>query len=306
MNTDRHITEILRLAAAQLEAGGVYCGHGTDNVTDEAFWLLCHALELSVHDALPDVYLDAGQQQQVNELVAQRIDSRRPAAYLTGSTWFAGLPFLVSSDVLVPRSPLAELIQNKFAPWLNAAAIGSVLDLGTGSGCIAIACANFLPGCNVTGSDVSLDALALAARNADQLGLGERCRWLESDVYAGLQQECFDLIISNPPYVPDARRETLAPEYLAEPDLGLYSGADGLDHAARILMGASRHLQPGGHLLLEIGESAAELQNQLPMIPFIWPDFERGGEGVLIADRGLLEAHEHDITRWCQHRKDNG
>jgi len=289
-----------------MDAAQLYYGHGTDNSTDEAVWLICHALGLSVHQALPDMDLNDNQQQQIAKLVADRIDSRKPAAYLTGSTWFAGLCFQVSDDVLVPRSPLAELIQGQFSPWLDSQAMTNVLDLGTGSGCIAIACAHYLPNCQVTGSDISQVALQLAEQNARQLNVGHRCRWFKSDVFDQLQGQCFDLIISNPPYVPDSRQQTLAQEYLQEPALGLYSGADGLNHAARILHKAAAHLQSGGYLILELGESAITLQQQLPMLAFIWPEFEYGGEGVLIADKALLQAHERDITDWYQNRMTNG
>ncbi len=306
MNTDHHITEVLRQAGSRLDTAGVCFGHGTDNAVDEAFWLICHALDLPVHEPLPDIVLDTTQQQRVFDLIEQRINSRKPAAYLTGSTWFAGLSFNVTTDVLVPRSPLAELIENQFQPWLDADRVNSLLDIGTGSGCIAIACAYYMPECQVTGSDVSPQALQLASENACRHQLAGRCKWVESDLFAGLQGQSFDLIISNPPYVPDARRQTLANEYLAEPDLGLYSGTDGLDHAAGILLQASSHLLPDGLLILEIGESAERLQTQLPMIAFIWPEFEHGGDGVLIADRQLLQSHQHDITQWYQHRMTNG
>lgn len=298
--------DVFNDAARKLDAAGLHYGHGTDNARDEAAWLICHVLGLSVHEPLPDIQISAPQSTVINALVKQRIRTRQPAAYLTGSAYFAGLAFKITSSVLVPRSPLAEIIGNEFAPWLRAEDIHQILDLGTGSGCIGIACAYYLPHVKVTGSDISDAALQLAAHNAAANGVAERCRWIESDVFQGLSGQQFDLIISNPPYVPDARRQELAGEYQAEPELGLYSGADGLQHAARILVDAVEHLTPNGHLILEIGESASALQQQLPELPFIWPEFEYGGEGVLIADRGLLQSHEHVITRWYQARTGQG
>lgn len=302
MSSDRPIIEVIQDATQRLNAAELYFGHGTDNATDEACWLICHALEWPVHEPLPERLLTADEQQKISQLIDQRIESRQPAAYLTGSTWFAGLPFQVNDQVLVPRSPLAELIVNQFEPWFAPEQLHKVLDLGTGSGCIAIACAHYLPHCQVRGSDISEDALNLAKINASANQVDGRCDWIKSDVFNAMADQHFDLIISNPPYVPDRRQQELADEYQAEPKLGLYSGADGLYHAAEILIAASGHLQPEGHLVLEIGESAETLQAQLPMIAFIWPEFEYGGEGVLIASRGLLMAHERDITDWYQAR----
>ncbi len=298
----RPIIEVLQAAAQRLESAGLFFGHGTDNAHDEAAWLICHALQLPVDKALPDRLLNAREQRQIASLIEQRIELRQPAAYLTGSTWFAGLQFQVSSDVLVPRSPLAELLVNQFQPWIDASGIQTVLDLGTGSGCIAIACAHYLPGTQVTGSDISLPALQLARLNAEANQLAQRCEWVYSDVFQNLSTQRFDLIISNPPYVPELRQQQLPDEYQAEPALGLYSGGDGLEHAARILLGAARQLTSEGHLILELGESADSLQQQLPMIPFIWSEFEYGGEGVLIASRALLQTHERAITHWYQSR----
>ncbi len=294
--------EFIQDAAQRLEDAGLYFGHGTDNAFDEACWLACHALQWSVHQPLPNRMLSVDEQQQIKQLIDQRINTRQPAAYLTGSTWFAGLPFQVNQQVLVPRSPVAELLINQFAPWFAAETLQNILDLGTGSGCIAIACAHYLPHCQVTGSDISQDALNLAEKNADINAVSHRCQWVKSDLFTGLLGQRYDLIISNPPYVPVERQQMLADEYQAEPKLGLYSGADGLQHAAEILMAASSHLQPGGHLILEIGESAQTLQAQLPMVPFIWPEFEYGGEGVLIASQTLLIDYERDITHWYQSR----
>lgn len=302
LSKDHSIIVVLNAAASRLESAGVYFGHGTDNAFSEAFWLICHALGLSVHEPLPEIQLSTRQQEHIYALVERRIDSRQPAAYLTGSTWFAGLPILVTSDVLVPRSPIAELIINQFEPWLDINKVKRVLDLGTGSGCIALACAWHFSGVEVTGVDVSEQALKLALNNSIELKLDKCCHWLHSDIYSGLSGQRFDLIISNPPYVPVARQSELPSEYHAEPGLGLYSGEDGLDHAARILFDAHHHLEIGGLLVLEVGESAESLQAQLPMVPFVWLDFEQGGEGVLLAEQVLLQHHQHDINDWYQSR----
>lgn len=296
------MVEFIQDAAQRLDDAGLYFGHGTDNAFDEACWLACYALQWPVHKPLPNRMLDVDEQQQIRQLIDQRINTRQPAAYLTGSTWFAGLPFQVNQQVLVPRSPVAELLINQFVPWFAADTLQNILDLGTGSGCIAIACAHYLPDSQVTGSDISQDALSLAKVNADMNDVSHRCQWIQSDIFAGLSGRRYDLIISNPPYVPLERQQVLADEYQAEPKLGLYSGTDGLYHAAEILIAASNYLQSGGHLIMEIGESAQTLQAQLPMVPFIWPEFEYGGEGVLIASQALLVDYRRDITRWYQSR----
>lgn len=294
--------ELLEAVADRLDAAGLYYGHGTDNAQDEAFWLMAYALKHSVHQPLPQRPLTHSEHAAVEALLVERIQSRKPMAYLTGSAWFAGLEFQVTEHVLVPRSPMAELIVNRFSPWLDSKKVTSVLDLGAGSGCIGIAAAIYLPDVALTGVDISGHALAVAEGNARRHALGARSRWLKSDMFEALAGERFDLILSNPPYVPDARRNELPDEYQAEPLVGLYSGLDGLDHAAYLLSGAADHLNAGGCLILEVGESAPTLMEQLPGIPFIWPEFEYGGEGVLIADKAMLDRYESDITSWYRTR----
>ncbi|MDA3933180.1 MAG: 50S ribosomal protein L3 N(5)-glutamine methyltransferase [Gammaproteobacteria bacterium] len=294
--------ELIASITARFDAAGLVFGHGTSNAHDEACWLAAHALAMDVAAELPDVELSPAQRLAIDELTAVRLKQRQPLAYLLGEAWFCGLPFTVDQHTLVPRSPLAELINEQFQPWLDMRSKQTLLDIGTGSGCIAIACAKTMPWLQVSGSDIDAQALCLADGNAQRHGLGDRCRWLEADVFCGID-ESFDVIISNPPYVPAMLAQTMPREYQHEPAHALFSGVDGLDHAAAILLDAADHLQAQGVLVLELGESAALLQQQLSMLPFIWPDLEHGGEGVIIAELGMLQRHEHAIKSWYQQRQ---
>lgn len=285
----------------QFEQAGLVFGHGTATAHDEACWLVAHVLGLDVTATLPDLALDAAAQAAVASVVEARLAQRQPLAYLLGEAWFCGLPFGVNQHTLVPRSPLAELIHEQFRPWLDAREHHTLLDIGTGSGCIAIACAVHMPWLAVTGSDIDADALSMAADNASRHGVAQRCNWCLADLYDGLQQR-FDIIVSNPPYVPDAAAASMPPEYRHEPAHALYSGADGLQHVARILLHAREHLTAAGMLILELGETAAELQQQLPELPWLWPELEHGGEGVLLAAADVLQRHDHAIKQWYQQR----
>jgi ribosomal protein L3 glutamine methyltransferase len=278
------ITDFVRWGASRFSAAGLHFGHGTDNPIDEALVLVRHALHLG-HDLPPEFYaarLSEPEKRAVLELFERRIVERVPAPYLTGEAWFAGLPFFVDRRVLIPRSPFAELIDAGFAPWLEADRVGRVLDLCTGSGCIAIACAFEFPAAMVDAVELSAEALEVARSNVERHGVEDQVTLLEGDLWAPVAGRTYDLVVSNPPYVSNAEMETLPAEFEHEPDLGLRSGADGLEIVARILAGARAHLQPGGVLVVEVGNSADAVAATWPELPFTWLEFSRGGSGVFL------------------------
>ena len=285
-DTDTLLTlrDFIRWAASRFGEAGLHFGHGTDNALDEAVALILHALHLQPD--LPSVYLDSRltpeERVRVLELLRRRIEERMPAAYLTGEAWFAGLPFYVNEHVLIPRSPIGELIEGGFEPWIGDSPANRILDLGTGSGCIGIASAVRFPGARVDLVDISEPALALARRNLARHGLEERVRALKSDLFSELAGERYDIIVSNPPYVSRREMKGLPTEYQWEPVLGLEAGEDGLRVVKRILGEASGYLAPNGIVIIEVGSSAEALMEHYPEVPFIWLDFERGGDGVFL------------------------
>jgi ribosomal protein L3 glutamine methyltransferase len=291
------IADFIRWGASRFNAAGLCFGHGTDNALDESAQLVLHAVHLG-HD-LPAAYRDCrltpAERVAVSDLIERRVVERLPAAYLTGRAWFAGLEFDVDPSVLVPRSPIAELIEAGFEPWIDGERVGRVLDLCTGSGCIGIAAAHYLPDADVDLTDISPAALAIARRNVERHGVGDRVRVLESDLFSALSSNRYDAIVSNPPYVSRAEFDSLPPEYRREPELGLLGGLDGLDFALRILKEAGRHLADGGILILEVGGSAPELERRLPRVPWTWLEFERGGEGVLLLTREQIDRFQVDF-----------
>jgi ribosomal protein L3 glutamine methyltransferase len=278
------ITDFVRWGASRFAAAGLHFGHGTDNAVDEALVLVRHALHLG-HDLPREFYaarLTEPEKHAVLELIERRIVERVPAPYLTGEAWFAGLPYFVDRRVLIPRSPIAELVDAGFAPWLEADRVERVLDLCTGSGCIAIACAFAFPAAMVDAVELSPEALEVARSNVERHGVAEQVTLLEGDLWAPVAGRAYDLIISNPPYVGDPGMALLPPEYAHEPELALRSGPDGLDIVARILAGARVHLRPGGVLVVEVGEAAEAVAAAWPELPFTWLEFARGGGGVFL------------------------
>ena len=295
MDTLKTVRDFIRWGASRFAAAGLFFGHGTDNALDESAALVMHALRLD--HGQPDTCLDgvltATEREQVIELIEARIETRKPAAYLTHEAWFAGLSFYVDERVIVPRSPIAELIEERFVPWVDPQQVGAVLDLCTGSGCIGIACAHAFPGARVDAVDISPDALAVARRNVDRHGLGQRIRLVESDLFGGVGGGCYDVIVSNPPYVGIGEMQTLPQEFRHEPALALAAGADGMDIVVRILVEAAAHLAESGILIVEVGYSQEALVARFPEVPFLWLDFEHGGDGVFLLERHqLLECRQ--------------
>ena len=275
----------------RLTRARVFFGHGTDNARDEAAALVFHVMRLS-HAAAPGALrkrASAKQQARVESLLAQRIEQRVPLAYLTHEAWFAGLRFYVDERVLIPRSPFAELIENRFAPWIDASRVRRVLDLGTGSGCIALAAAKAFPRARVDAVDIDSGALEVAAINRRRLRLTRRVRLIESDHFAALSGESYDIIASNPPYVGTREMRGLPSEYRHEPRLALESGRQGLDSVEIILGHAAQHLRPRGLLVVEVGNTERALRRAYPRMPFTWLEFERGGGGVFLLTREQLE-----------------
>lgn len=274
--------------ARRFDRAGLTYGHGYATAWDEAAALALFAGGLPAdadHD-VGEIRVDAGHARRIERLFRRRVEDREPVAYLTGEAWFAGLPMVVDRRVLIPRSPLAELIERGFTPWLRRSR-PRVLDLCTGGGCIALACAHHLPDARVVGVDLSADALQVAEHNARRLGLAPRCEFRRGDLFDPVAGETFQLIVTNPPYVGAASYRGLPSEYRHEPALGLQAGEDGLDVALAILAQGVSYLASDGFLVMEVGEAADALEAAAPGAPWTWLEFERGGDGVL-----LLEADD--------------
>lgn len=285
------IRDMIRWGASRMNEAELHFGHGTDNAIDEAAALILHALHLppDLHTDYFESRLTPPEKQVAMELIRRRIIERKPAAYLSQRAWFMGLPFYVDERVLIPRSPLAELIERQFAPWLSDnRKVTAILDLGTGSGCIGIACAYAFPDAHIDLVDISADALEVARRNVADHGLEEQIELIQSDLFAALKNRRYDIIISNPPYVDIKELEALPEEYRHEPQLGLAAGAAGLDVVEKILSQAATYLQRHGLLVVEVGNAQYALCEAFPDAPFTWLEFERGGQGVFLLNASQL------------------
>ena len=291
------IIDLIRYGASRFNAAGLTFGHSYDNALDEATQLTLHALHLP-HD-LPPAYGNAriteAEKEDVLGLFLRRIEERIPAAYLCGEAWFAGLSFKSDARALVPRSPIAELIESGFEPWLGGREVRRALDLCTGSGCIAIAMAHYQPEWEVDGVDISDDALALAAENRARLH-ADNVNLVKSDLFAGLTGRHYDLIVTNPPYVTDDETDALPKEYSYEPELGLRAGPDGLDLVLKILRDAPIHLSEEGLLICEVGESERHLVKLLPELDLAWIEFKVGQMGIFAVECRELIAHNARIA----------
>ena len=288
----RTLRDYIRWAVSRFHEHDLFFGHGADNAWDEARLLVLGAVHLpwEVADSYLDCMLEDDERVRLQHLLKRRIEERVPAAYLLGEAWFCGMSFIVDERVLVPRSPIAELIEARFRPWIDPSKVRRILDIGTGSGCIAIASALAFPKAKVDAADVSTDALAVTRKNIERHSVQERVRAVKSDVFDGVPDERYDVIVSNPPYVGDEELAGLPQEYRREPVLGLHGGCDGLDIVHRILDQAAAHLQPKGILIVEVGNSEETLVEARPRMPFTWLEFERGGGGVLLLTREQLPA----------------
>ncbi|AAZ97223.1 modification methylase HemK [Thiobacillus denitrificans ATCC 25259] len=294
------VRDWLRFAVSRFNEARLFFGHGSDNAFDEAAYLILHTLHLPLDRLEPflDASLTHAESEQVRAMLERRVRERLPAAYLTREAWLAGHHFYVDERVIVPRSFIAELLQDQLAPWVeDADAVEDVLDLCTGSGCLAVLAALAFPSADVDAVDLSQDALAVAARNVADYDLDARIALIESDLFATLGGRRYDLIISNPPYVDAAAVAALPAEYRAEPALALGSGEDGLDATRKILAAAGDHLKPGGLLVVEIGHNRDALEAAYPALPFTWLDTEGGDQFVFMLRReDLLEPNASGST----------
>ena len=288
LDEDLTLGEAIGAAAAAFDAAGLVFGHGTGNAGDEAHWLLLETLGLSPL-AAPDYArrLSDADTRRCNAQLARRIVDREPVAFITGRAWFAGLEFRCDRRALVPRSPLAEWIDGDFYSLLPVDEQLEVLDLCTGGGAIAIACAMALPHARVDASDLSADALSLARENIALHGLESRVTPLHGSLFEPVRGP-YDLIVSNPPYVDAADMEHLAAEYLHEPAMALGAGDDGLDLVRLMVQQAAAHLKPDGLLVVEVGNSAPALEAAFPELAFLWLEFAAGGDGVFVLSRDEL------------------
>ena len=282
------IRDFIRWGASCFNEAGLFFGHGSDNALDEAMHLVFQVLNLPWD--MPDAYMDSRlslvERRKVAELVARRIEERRPLAYLVNQAWFCGLPFYVDERVLVPRSPIGELISQSFQPWLAEVEVDRIMDLCTGSGCIGIAAAHAYPGAQVDLLDISDEALEIAGINIDRHELWGRAQVIRSDLFEAIDTAAvkpkYQLILSNPPYVDAEDMADFPEEFSHEPSLGLAAGPDGLDFARVILARAADFLDEQGLLVLEVGNSQWALKEVYPEVPFTWPEFAAGGHGVLV------------------------
>ncbi len=283
--------QLLARTQRSLQRASLHYGHGTDNARDEAAALVWHALGLPLAPMPARLAQPASarQLQRLEKLVQRRVQERVPVVYLTQRCWFAGLLLHVDERVLIPRSPIAELIEQRFAPWIDARRVRTIADVGTGSGCIAIACARYLPRVRVDALDISPAALAVTRINIRRHRLGKRVRALQSDHFSALGKVAYDIIVSNPPYVGRREMAGLPAEYRHEPEGALAAGVDGLDSVRVLLSQGAQRLRAGGILVVEVGNTEREVRRSFPRLPFTWLEFERGGGGVFLLTREQLE-----------------
>ncbi|MDH5691784.1 MAG: 50S ribosomal protein L3 N(5)-glutamine methyltransferase [Gammaproteobacteria bacterium] len=283
------IRDCIRWSISQMSKAEVFFGHGYADALDESTALVLHSLALP-HD-LPGHFMDAAvsseEKQRIAKLLHQRTQDRMPLSYITHESWFAGLCFFVDQRVLIPRSPIGELIESGFEGLFDIEPL-SILDLCTGSGCIAIACADAFPQAEVDAVDLSEDALAVADKNRQELGFEDQVELIRSDLFSALEGRSYDLIVSNPPYVDQYEMDSMPDEFHHEPRLGLTAGDDGLDLVHRILAEAADYLNPGGVLICEVGVSDQALIAAYPDVPFTWIEFQRGGGGVFMLTKEQL------------------
>ena len=299
------IRDFIRWGSSEFNRHELTFGHGFASAFDEAKYLTLHQLALPID--WPDSYLDCtltdSERRQIIEKLQQRVNSRQPVAYITRESWFCGLKFYIDERVLVPRSPIAELIANHFEPWIDSAQVHSILDLCTGSGCIAIASQYMFEQAEVFASDISLDALDVARINCREHDLSEQMTLYHSDLFDSVPPQQFDVIVSNPPYVDAEDMAVLSEEFQFEPDIGLAAGDDGLALVDRILSGAAKYLSDQGVLFIEVGNSQAAMMEKYTFLPMTWIDFEFGGSGVCCIHQSDLIQQQSKIDTINKHEK---
>jgi len=279
------IRDWVRYAMSEFQKAELFYGHGSDNALDEAVYLILHALNLPLDlpSHLFESVLTLQERKRIHQIILKRIKTRLPSAYLTQESFFMGLPFFVDQRVLIPRSPIAELIEKQFYPWMeDSQNVKNILDLCTGSGCIAVASAYSFPDAKIIGSDISKDALEVAKINIDKHQKSSQIKLIHSDLFDAIPTQKFDVILSNPPYVNKEDMESLPKEYHHEPQLALKAGKNGLDVIHRLLSQAINYLSENGILIVEVGNSANALIQAYPDIEFTWPAFEHGDSEVFI------------------------
>lgn len=290
------LQDVIRWTVSRFNAAGLFYGHGTDNAWDEAVQLILPTLYLpiDVPSHVLNSRLTSSERLRIVERVIKRINERTPTAYLTNKAWFCGLGFFVDERVLVPRSPIGELIEAQFQPWLTEEPT-RIMDLCTGSGCIAIACAHAFPEAEVDAIDISTDALQVAEQNVQDHGMEQQVFPIRSDLFRDLPKK-YNLIVSNPPYVDEEDMNSLPDEFTHEPELGLAAGTDGLKLVRRILANAPDYLTDEGILICEVGNSMVHMMEQYPHIPFTWIEFENGGHGVFMITRAQMLEHADEFS----------
>lgn len=296
------LADFVRWGASEFARAQLHFGHGTGNAVDEALNLVLHGVGLDhdIPDGLLGSRLTDAEKRSVYALLHERVVTRKPYAYITHQARFAGLDFYVDERVLVPRSPIAELIERGFEPWIEPGRVARVLDLCTGSGCIAVACAQAFPDAAVDATDISAEALEVARINVERHHLQAQVKLQRLDLFDGLAQARYDIIVSNPPYVDAEDMASLPDEHRHEPALGLNGGADGLSVVRRILAGAPNFLAPDGILVVEVGNSRWALEQEYPDAPFLWIEFERGQAEVFLLETSQVAALQ---TRRDRHRQ---
>jgi ribosomal protein L3 glutamine methyltransferase len=294
----RTLRDVLRYAVTRFSERPIFYGHGQLDAFDEAAFLVMRAMKLPLErmDIFLDAFLTHAEINSLIELIERRVKKRVPVAYLLSEAWLQGYRFNVDSRVIIPRSFIAELLKEELAPWVaEPAAVGSVLDLCTGSGCLAVIAADRFANAKVDAVDISVDALAVAARNVEEYGLGDRVRLVESDLFQALGTACYDLIVCNPPYVTDQALARLPVEYSHEPTLALAGGPDGLDVVRGVMAEARAHLNPEGLLVVEVGDGRAAVEREYPRVPVTWATTSAGDDMVFLVRAEDLPARAASV-----------